>query len=83
MFSTFAGARAAHIDAIEAALIDWLSNETRTTAFEKAQAEHVPCFPVHTAAEVADNAQYKARGFLPIMIIRTGRECGCRVRRAA
>jgi crotonobetainyl-CoA:carnitine CoA-transferase CaiB-like acyl-CoA transferase len=56
-------ARAAHIDAIEAAVIDWLSNETRTTAFEKAQAEHVPCFPVHTAAEVADNVQYKARGF--------------------
>ncbi|MHB8380933.1 MAG: CaiB/BaiF CoA transferase family protein [Candidatus Binataceae bacterium] len=56
-------ARAAHIDAIEAAVIDWLSTETRNTAFEKAQAEHVPCFPVHTAAEVADNAQYEARHF--------------------
>lgn len=56
-------ARAAHIDAIEAAVIDWLSGETRDSAFRKAQAEHVPCFPVHTAAEVAENAQYRARRF--------------------
>ncbi|MGH7781663.1 MAG: CaiB/BaiF CoA transferase family protein [Candidatus Binataceae bacterium] len=62
MFSTPVG-RAAHVDAIEAAIIDWLSNETRTSAFEKAQAEHVPCFPVHTPSEVAENAQYAARGF--------------------
>ncbi|HUY28991.1 MAG TPA: CoA transferase [Candidatus Binataceae bacterium] len=56
-------ARAAHIDAIEAAIIDWLAGETRDSAFQKAQAEHVPCFPVHTPAEVAENAQYKARRF--------------------
>ena len=56
-------ARAGNIDAIEAAIVDWLSGETRTSAFQKAQAEHVPCFPVHTAAEVAENAQYEARRF--------------------
>jgi crotonobetainyl-CoA:carnitine CoA-transferase CaiB-like acyl-CoA transferase len=56
-------ARAGNIDAIEAAVVDWLSTETRTSAFHKAQAEHVPCFPVHTAAEVAENAQYQARSF--------------------
>jgi crotonobetainyl-CoA:carnitine CoA-transferase CaiB-like acyl-CoA transferase len=55
--------RAAHIDAIEAGVIDWLSTQTRTEAFEKAQAEHVPCFPVYSAAEVAGNEQYKARKF--------------------
>ncbi len=56
-------ARAGHIDAIEAAIVDWLSTETRQSAFEKAQAEHVPCFPVHTCSEVAANPQYAARGF--------------------
>ncbi len=55
--------RAAHIDMIEAGLIDWLSTHTRAEAFEKAQAEHVPCFPVHSPADVAANEQYKARRF--------------------
>jgi len=62
LFDTILG-RAANIDAIEAGVIDWLSTQTRTEAFEKAQAEHVPCFPVHSPAEVADNEQYKARKF--------------------
>ncbi len=55
--------RAAHVDVIEAAIHDWLSAVTRDEAFRRAQAEHVPCFPVHTVAEVAGNEQYKARGF--------------------
>jgi len=55
--------RVANIDAIEAGVVDWLSTQTRTEAFEKAQAEHVPCFPVHSPAEVAGNQQYKARKF--------------------
>ena len=62
LFETVLG-RAAHIDAIEAGVIDWLSSRTRTEAFERAQAEHVPCFPVHTPAEVANNEQYEARRF--------------------
>lgn len=62
LFETVLG-RAGHIDAIEAALIDWLTTQTRNEAFEKAQAQHVPCFPVHTPAEVATNEQYKARRF--------------------
>jgi crotonobetainyl-CoA:carnitine CoA-transferase CaiB-like acyl-CoA transferase len=62
LFQTVLG-RVAHIDAVEAGVIDWLSTLTRTEAFEKAQAEHVPCFPVHTPAEVANNQQYKARRF--------------------
>jgi crotonobetainyl-CoA:carnitine CoA-transferase CaiB-like acyl-CoA transferase len=62
LFDTVLG-RASNIDAIEAGVIDWLSTTTRTEAFEKAQAEHVPCFPVHSAAEVAGNEQYKARKF--------------------
>ncbi|MGH7924435.1 MAG: CaiB/BaiF CoA transferase family protein [Candidatus Binatus sp.] len=55
--------RAENIDAIEAGLVDWLSTVTRAEAFEKAQAEHVPCFPVHSPAAVAGNEQYKARRF--------------------
>ena len=62
LFQTVPG-RVEHIDAIEAGLIDWLSSVSRTEAFEKAQAEHVPCFPVHTPAEVASNEQYAARRF--------------------
>ena len=62
LFDTIVG-RVAHIDAIEAGVIDWLSTQTRTEAFEKAQAQHVPCFPVHSPAEVAGNPQYKARKF--------------------
>ncbi len=62
LFNTVLG-RAANIDAIEAGVVDWLSTQTRVEAFEKAQAEHVPCFPVHSPAEVAANEQYKARKF--------------------
>ncbi|HWN56767.1 MAG TPA: CoA transferase, partial [Methylomirabilota bacterium] len=62
LFQTVLG-RVAHIDAVEAGVIDWLSSHTRSEAFEKAQAEHVPCFPVHTPAEVASNEQYEARRF--------------------
>ena len=62
LFDTVLG-RASNIDAIEAGVIDWLSTTTRTEAFERAQAEHVPCFPVHSPAEVAGNEQYKARKF--------------------
>jgi len=62
LFQTVLG-RVAHIDAVEAGVIDWLSSHTRSEAFEKAQAEHVPCFPVHTPAEVANNVQYEARRF--------------------
>ncbi len=62
LFNTVLG-RASNIDAIEAGVIDWLSTTTRTEAFERAQAEHVPCFPVHSPAEVAGNEQYKARKF--------------------
>ena len=62
IFSTFIS-RATHFDAVEASLIDWLGGETRQQAFEKAQGQHVPCFPVNLPSEVADNPQYKARGF--------------------
>ena len=62
IFSTLVG-RATHHDAVEASLIDWLTGETRQQAFEKAQGQHVPCFPVNLPSEVADNPQYKARGF--------------------
>ncbi len=62
LFQTVLG-RVENIDAIEAGLVDWLSTHTRTEAFKKAQAEHVPCCPVHTPAEVASNEQYGARRF--------------------
>jgi len=62
IFATAAG-RAMHVDVIEAAIHDWLSTITKREAFERGQSHHVPCFPVHTIAEVADNSQYAARGF--------------------
>jgi len=55
--------RAAHVDVIEAAIHDWLSTITKKEAFQRAQAQHVPCFPVHTVREVAENEQYQARNF--------------------
>ncbi|MGH7949688.1 MAG: CoA transferase, partial [Candidatus Binataceae bacterium] len=62
LFNTILG-RAANVDAIEAALMDWLTTQTRDEAFRKAQAEHTPCFPVYSPAEVAENEQYRARRF--------------------
>jgi len=56
-------ARAQHSDAIEATVVDWLTNLTMHEAFERSQANHVPCFPVHSMAHVADNPQYQAREF--------------------
>jgi crotonobetainyl-CoA:carnitine CoA-transferase CaiB-like acyl-CoA transferase len=73
LFNTVLG-RASNIDAIEAGVIDWLSTTTRTEAFEQAQAEHVPCFPVHSPAEVAGNEQYKARKFFVDLDHPTARE---------
>ena len=55
--------RAGNSDVIEAALIDWFSTRDRLEIFERAQAEHVPCFPVFTPAEVATNPQYRERGY--------------------
>jgi crotonobetainyl-CoA:carnitine CoA-transferase CaiB-like acyl-CoA transferase len=62
IFQTLPG-RAAHVDAIEAAAMDWLSTRTRREAFERFQAEHVPCFPVHSPAEVAADVHMEAREF--------------------
>jgi CoA:oxalate CoA-transferase len=62
IFSSYIS-RAINHDAVEASLIDWLTDVPRQEAFEKAQGQHVPCFPVNLPSEVADNPQYKARGF--------------------
>jgi CoA:oxalate CoA-transferase len=62
IFSSYIS-RAINHDAVEASLIDWLTDVPRQEAFEKAQGQHVPCFPVNLPNEVADNPQYKARGF--------------------
>ncbi|MBV8770759.1 MAG: CoA transferase [Deltaproteobacteria bacterium] len=62
IFDTFE-ARLAHSDALEALLVAWLSQVTREEVFRRAQAEHVPPFPVNSPAEVAHNAQYAARDY--------------------
>lgn len=62
IFATVASRAASH-DAVEAAFIDWLSTRKKQEVLVKAQAEHVPCFPVNTPREVVENAHYKARGF--------------------
>ena len=56
-------ARLANADALEAAMIAWLMEHDKREIFERAQAEHVPCFPVYTPAEVAGDPQYLARRF--------------------
>ncbi|MFZ0888365.1 MAG: CoA transferase [Candidatus Binataceae bacterium] len=55
--------RAEHSDAIEAGLLGWFAEHGKEEIFEKAQANHVPCFPVYSPAEVAQHPQYKARNF--------------------
>ncbi len=55
--------RARHADAVEAGLLGWLAENGKQQVFERAQAEHVPCFPVYSPAEVAANKQYRARDF--------------------
>jgi crotonobetainyl-CoA:carnitine CoA-transferase CaiB-like acyl-CoA transferase len=60
IFNTFEG-RLANSDALEAMLTEWLSHLTREEVFERAQAEHVPSFPVNSPAEVANNPQYATR----------------------
>ncbi len=62
LFATLTS-RATNHDAVEAGLVDWLSTQKKQEVFLKAQAEHVPCFPVNTPREVAENPHYKARGF--------------------
>ncbi len=58
--------RLTNADAIEAGLLGWLAEHTREEVFERAQAEHVPCFPVYSPAEVANNKQYRARGYFVV-----------------
>jgi crotonobetainyl-CoA:carnitine CoA-transferase CaiB-like acyl-CoA transferase len=55
--------RAANSDAIEAGLIGWFAERGKEEIFERAQREHVPCFPVYTPREVAANPQYKAHNY--------------------
>lgn len=62
MFSSLPN-RLANADAIEAAMLSWFSDHDRAEIFARAQAVHVPCFPVNSPAEVADNPQYQARKF--------------------
>ena len=62
LFDSLAG-RLANADALEAALIAWMAEHGKQEIFERAQAEHVPCFPVYSPAEIAENPQYRARRF--------------------
>jgi len=50
-------------DALDALLTSWFMEHTKQEIFERAQAQGVPCFPLYDIREVAENEQYKARGF--------------------
>ena len=50
-------------DALEAGLVAWFMEHDKEEIFVAAQAEHIPCFPVNPPAAVAQNPQYRARGF--------------------
>ncbi|MGD0076633.1 MAG: CoA transferase, partial [Candidatus Binataceae bacterium] len=62
MFDTLPG-RLTNADALEAALIAWMADHDKRDIFERSQVEHIPCFPVYSAADVAGDAQYRARRF--------------------
>jgi crotonobetainyl-CoA:carnitine CoA-transferase CaiB-like acyl-CoA transferase len=62
MFNSMEG-RLGNSDALEALLTEWLSHYTRDAVFKRAQAEHVPSFPVNSPAEVATNQQYEVRHY--------------------
>lgn len=62
LFASF-DLRLANSDALEAALIEWLSTQRKRDLFERAQTEHVPVFPVNSPAEIAHDTQYAARNY--------------------
>ncbi len=56
-------ARLENADGVEAGMMSWLAEHDKQEIFLKAFSERVPCFPVYNPREVAENEQYRARGF--------------------
>ena len=55
--------RREHVDEMEGHIIEWTMQRTKEEIFEKAQAHHIPCFPVNSMSEVFRAEQFKAREF--------------------
>ncbi len=55
--------RFTHIDAIEAAVAEWLSEQDRDELARRGQELHIPVFPVRDMHEVITSEQYRERGF--------------------
>ena len=48
---------------LEKLLVDWTAPHKKQDIYRRAQAVHVPAFPVNTAADVLQSAQLQSRGF--------------------
>lgn len=56
--------RVENIDALDSIIEEWSSTRTRWDAVEELQAAGVPCAPVLTVAEVADDPHLRHRGMI-------------------
>jgi crotonobetainyl-CoA:carnitine CoA-transferase CaiB-like acyl-CoA transferase len=52
-----------YIDAVEAGVAAWLSEQDRDEIFRRSQELHIPAFPVRDMKEVVTSEQYRERGF--------------------
>ena len=52
-----------HIDALEAGVAVWVSDQDRTELARQGQDLHIPVFPVRDVKEVVTSEQYRQRGF--------------------
>jgi crotonobetainyl-CoA:carnitine CoA-transferase CaiB-like acyl-CoA transferase len=52
-----------HIDAVEAGVAAWLSEQDCHEVARRGQELHIPAFPVRNMAEVTTSEQYRERGF--------------------
>jgi crotonobetainyl-CoA:carnitine CoA-transferase CaiB-like acyl-CoA transferase len=62
LFATLLG-RFQNIDALEAGVAAWVSEQDRDELARKGQELHIPVFPVRDVREVATAEQYRERGF--------------------
>jgi crotonobetainyl-CoA:carnitine CoA-transferase CaiB-like acyl-CoA transferase len=62
LFATLLG-RFQNVDAIEAGVADWVSEQDRDELARRGQELHIPAFPVRDIKEVVTSEQYRERNF--------------------
>jgi crotonobetainyl-CoA:carnitine CoA-transferase CaiB-like acyl-CoA transferase len=56
--------RRANADALDPQLAEWFANYTRAELYPLLQSRGIPCFPVHSVAEMLEAPQYVDRGVI-------------------